>query len=275
MFFTFGDSIYERFLQTLDSYPQLSDSYHTFQNKRKEFYQKQVEPTLNGEGLIYELKVALKLALPKPQKPTNGISTDELEQKILVSSDERPVATRPADVYVDVPDIVYETTVSAGVASTTAVEKPRGYSDNALQYGLSVAIRLDTLWPQAIAGFKQNPLLGTGYATLTKSSVDQFTEAESTDNNFLRTLGETGSFGFVTFYGVIAVAIYLALKAFYEKSDIFTQSITIGFVGASIGLLVNAVYIDVYASSKVAFSFWILTGLIIAAVRLGKPASSE
>ena len=267
MFFTFGDSIYERFLQTIDSHPMISEPYHAIDDKRQEFYDTQIEPALNGEGVIYEIKVALKLALPKAQKPKNGISTEELEQKILVSSDERPVATRPADVYVDVPDIIYETTVSGGVATTTATEKPRGYSDNALKYGLSVAIRLDTLWPQAIAGFKQNPLLGTGYATLTKSSVDQFTEAESTDNNFLRTLGETGSFGFVTFYGVIAVAMYLSLRAYLLESDQFVQVISLGFLGAAVGLLVNAAYIDVYASSKVAFSFWILTGMIVAGIK--------
>ena len=33
------------------------------------------------------------------------------------------------------------------------VEKDRVWSDNALKYGLSMGIRLDTLWPNAVKGF--------------------------------------------------------------------------------------------------------------------------
>lgn len=36
------------------------------------------------------------------------------------------------------------------------------------------------------------------------------------------------------------------------------------FFAASIGLLANALYIDVFASSKVAFTYWALAGAILA-----------
>jgi hypothetical protein len=33
----------------------------------------------------------------------------------------------------------------------------------------------------------------------------------------------------------------------------------LAFIAASIGLLINATYIDVFASSKVAFTYWALS----------------
>lgn len=261
MFLKYGDSMYERFQQTLQAYPQAYDTYHLLNDKRKHFYRDNIEPSVIALGLK-EVKV-----MPDAQKPKNGISTDEVE--VIVSSDERPTTKNPnlpADVFEDIPDIVWEATVEGGVATVTAREVPRTYSDTASKHGLSTAIRLDTLWPRALQGFYTNPLLGSGYATLTKEEVGQFTEAESTDNNFLRTLGETGLLGFVTFYGVIVLASIYALNALWTSKDTLVQVMSIGFLGATIGLLVNATYIDVFAASKVAFTYWAVTGITIASI---------
>jgi O-antigen ligase len=148
------------------------------------------------------------------------------------------------------------------------------YSANALRYGLSTAIRLDTLWPRALAGYYRNPVFGSGYATLTKDSIGQFTEAESTDNNFLRTLGETGSLGFVTFYGVVMLALVAAWKLSRSHTAAPIEiSFAIGFIAATLGLLINAGFIDVFAASKVAFYYWSLTGILFAIVLMQKQLS--
>jgi len=47
--------------------------------------------------------------------------------------------------------------------------------------------------------------------------------------------------------------------------------LSIGFMASSIGLLINALYIDVYAASKVAFSYWGLTGLYLASLYVISP----
>ena len=210
--------------------------------------------------------------IPKAEPPANSMSLEDAQ--VLVTSDTRPTPRTPSDVFVDVP--VYEkvsTTSAEGVVSDIMVEKPREYSDAAQIYGLSAAIRLDTLWPRALEGFYTNPLLGTGYATLTKEATGQFTEAESTDNNFLRTLGETGLLGFISFYGVIILAMILAFKVYLEKKkDTFTSIFMIGFIAASIGLLVNAIFIDVFAASKVAFTYWGLAGIVSAIYTQNKEA---
>ncbi|MFH1967118.1 MAG: hypothetical protein ABIJ03_01260, partial [Patescibacteria group bacterium] len=98
---------------------------------------------------------------------------------------------------------------------------------------------------------------------------DEFTIAESTDNNFLRTLGETGLVGFITFYGTILMAICLMFKHRHTSSS-FRQSFYVGLIAGIIGLLINAVYIDVFVASKVALTFWALVGMAAGLMKLEK-----
>ncbi|NCN87414.1 MAG: O-antigen ligase family protein [Candidatus Pacebacteria bacterium] len=256
----FGGSMAERLLQVVESYPQVAQSYDYIDEKR-------VALIDNTFGKVFQN------ALPQANKPNNGLSTDEAVQ-IIVSSDTRPVTQkpddlnikdRPSDVYVDVPDYIKVATISAtGETSFVTVERERTYSDNALKYGLSLAIRLDTLWPQAIKGFYRSPLLGSGYATLNKGNLYLFTEADGVDNNFLRTLGETGLLGIISFYGTIFFAMRLAIKSLRNHQDELLKIFAIGYFAGSLGLLINATYIDVYAASKVAFSYWAITGVFVA-----------
>lgn len=168
---------------------------------------------------------------------------------------------KPADVTNDIPEYGTDGTPS------TLVAKPRIYSQNAVNYDLSTGIRLDYTWPKAVEGFTRNPLLGSGYSTLTKRNIEDFTEAESTDNDFLRALGETGLLGFLTFYGVVALILWQVVKNFGKINDLFYATIVAAIFAATIGLLVNAFYIDVFVSSKVAYTFWILTAILLTTIK--------
>jgi hypothetical protein len=257
MMAAFGSDIYDRFVQVVESYPQLHTRYLLIE-ERGEQVTSNLASTLKLDSLF------TKDSLPPP----NSISTEEAE--VIVASDERPTAQRPRDVYSDIPDQVKVSTTSAeGVVETIVVEKPRVWSDNALKYGLSMAIRLDTLWPRAIQGFVRSPLFGSGYATLNKTSLNDFTIADSTDNNFLRTLGETGFLGFITFYGAAISGLVLAIKGTKSKNELLI-ALSIGYLAATIGLLFNALYIDVFAASKVAFTFWAVTGLFLGYYEISK-----
>ena len=203
----------------------------------------------------------------RAEPPSNGIAYDNTQEtNVITATDQQPVSTRPVDVYVDVPEKVLVATDSGEMVY---VEKERTWSDNALKYGLSFAIRLDELWPNAIRGFQKNPVLGSAYATLNKKEFYQFTEAESTDNNFLRTLGETGLLGFISFYGILLVIFWQIKHS--SSQDPLVQALNLAFIAASIGLLANALYIDVFASSKVAFSYWALAGTVIAINQFSQP----
>jgi hypothetical protein len=256
IFAVFGADLSERITQVIDKNQQYHDTFHAFNKQRKE---------------------AIAKLFGQSAPPEGAISTDQaIDMGVLTPTDERPVTTKPSDVYVNVPNIERVATTSAD-GTVTTIEINRGertYSPCALKYGLSLCIRLDTLWPRAMDGFKRNPLLGSGYATLNKETIYQFTEAESTDNNFLRTLGETGVLGFVTFYGVVALGLGYAFKNLSSK-DWLAKALSIGFISATIGLLLNAVYIDVFAASKVAFTYWGFLGLFISYVLLLSPGQNS
>lgn len=163
----------------------------------------------------------------------------------------------PPDVYENVPLVT--STMSASGTITLSLGT-RTYSDAAFAYGLSSAIRFDALWPRAIAGFKTNPLLGSGYSTLTKVQATDFTEAESTDNDYLRALGETGLLGFSAYFGTILYAAYIFWIKQRAISALWLRMTLLATVAAIAGLLVNSTYIDVFEASKVAFSFWAIIG---------------
>lgn len=179
-------------------------------------------------------------------------------------------AAQPADVYDNIPEFGNGTSLPATLAA-----RPRVYSQAAVQYDLSTGIRLDYTWPHAIKGFERNILLGSGYSTLTKKNIEDFTEAESTDNDYLRALGETGLLGFLSFFGIIIYILYLSLRNFAKIQDPFFSTVVAGLSAGIFGLLVNAIYIDVFEASKVAYTFWIMTAILLGTVNLSVKNKSK
>jgi hypothetical protein len=123
----------------------------------------------------------------------------------------------------------------------------------------STAIRLNVEWPRAIRAFLKNPLLGTGYSSITLA----------TDNDYLRALGEVGLFGFLAFVFIFVKIGIEARKIIFSKQSIKTdKAILIGLTGGALGFLANALFIDVFEASKVAITFWLLMGLLIGMTRV-------
>ncbi|MCC6711641.1 MAG: O-antigen ligase family protein [Candidatus Pacebacteria bacterium] len=267
MMLVFGQDMYERFLQVIEGYPQIASYY-------KEG--KDVFDQVNGQYKKTRDQVYDWLGIIELGPPEGALGFDNSNElaPVLTATDQQPTTNKPSDVYVDVPDIVEISTLNDdGTTTITKIEKERTWSDNALKYGLSMGIRLDTLWPNAIKGFMRNPLLGSGYATLNKEGVYQFLEADSTDNNYLRILGETGLLGFLSFFGIIVLAIQQSWK-YLKAQQTFIAAAAIGFVAGSIGLMANASYIDVYAASKVAFTYWGIVGLMLTIFAIPKNKKS-
>ena len=123
----------------------------------------------------------------------------------------------------------------------------------AFVYDISITTRFQGEWPKAIQAFERNLLLGSGYSAL----------GLAVDGNYHRILGETGILGAISFLGIIAFAFALFLKG---KNDLLPipQSFVIGFFAGLVGLMLNAVLIDVFEASKVAFTLWLLMGIVIA-----------
>jgi len=120
-------------------------------------------------------------------------------------------------------------------------------------------IRLNVEWPRALRAFLKNPILGTGYSSITLA----------TDNDYLRLLGEVGLFGMISF---LLIILRLVIVYIYSLSKLFDmKSIELifiaGMAGSLVGVLLNAVFIDVFEASKFAISFWLLTGFSMGLIK--------
>ena len=123
----------------------------------------------------------------------------------------------------------------------------------------STSIRLNVEWPRALRAFKKNPLLGTGYSSITLA----------TDNDFLRLLGEIGILGFLSFILIFSSIFNLARKMISKlfKLNGVEKAFVVSFVGGLIGILLNAIFIDIFEASKFAIIFFLITGLFVSLVR--------
>ena len=113
----------------------------------------------------------------------------------------------------------------------------------------SGAIRLNYEWPLAIRAFMKNPFLGTGYSSL----------GLATDNDFLRSLGETGVLGSLAFFFLITRIVRDFWKGYQDK-DQFTKILSAGMLIMVFCFVTNGLVIDVFEASKIATLFWLISG---------------
>lgn len=123
----------------------------------------------------------------------------------------------------------------------------------------STSIRLNVEWPRALRAFKKNPLLGTGYSSITLA----------TDNDFLRLLGEIGILGLLSFILIFSNIFNLAGKIVSKLSKLngVELGFVVSFIGGLIGIFINAVFIDIFEASKFAIIFFLITGLFVSLAR--------
>ncbi|MBU0998327.1 O-antigen ligase family protein [Patescibacteria group bacterium] len=117
----------------------------------------------------------------------------------------------------------------------------------------SSSIRLNVEWPRAIRALSKNPFLGTGYSSITLA----------TDNDYLRLFGEVGIIGFLAFMLIIFIIGSNIVKIIPSISTLPTveKAFIAGFAGGFFGILINAIFIDVFEASKFATIFWFITGV--------------
>lgn len=128
----------------------------------------------------------------------------------------------------------------------------------AFAYDVSFTTRFQGEWPNAIKAFQRNIFLGSGYSSISLA----------TDNSFLRMLGETGLLGFFSFIFIfIFIGIYL-VRIVPDIDDRRIKALIFGVLAGSVGLALNAILIDVYEASKVAFVLWLILGITMGLAHL-------
>ncbi len=125
-------------------------------------------------------------------------------------------------------------------------------------YDLSFTTRFQGQWPKAMDAFSKNILFGSGYGSI----------GLAVDNSYLRMLAEVGLLGFLSFLTIfIVVGVYIK-KTLPDVGSRLLRSVVIGFTAGLAGLAINALFIDVFEASKVAFVTWILLGFILGLLKL-------
>jgi len=128
----------------------------------------------------------------------------------------------------------------------------------------SLTTRTQIEWPRAINAFLKNPIIGTGPSSIT----------ESTDGDYFRWLGETGIIGTGLFMFILG---FIWIKSFNISRKINSKEsyLFVAYCAGLIALFVNAMLIDVFEASKVAFIFWAIAGIFMAYVDSKLPHAKE
>ena len=74
---------------------------------------------------------------------------------------------------------------------------------------------------------------------------------------------------------MIAFIVWYAIANFKKISDPFYFVVVAASTAAIIGLLVNAIYIDVFEASKVAYTFWIMVAILFATIKLATEEKNQ
>lgn len=123
-----------------------------------------------------------------------------------------------------------------------------------IQQDVSTSIRFDVEWPRALRSLYKNPFLGTGYSSISLA----------TDNEYLRSLGETGILGFLAFISIL-IALGKGINSSYRKAKSnLDKIISLGALGVYSLFLISALFLDVFEASKIAILFWAFTGLALS-----------
>jgi hypothetical protein len=151
-----------------------------------------------------------------------------------------------------VQQIVYKRTQLKSGKEFTEVTNIEGnfIIKKALAYDVSFTTRFQGEWPRAIEAFKKNFLFGTGYSSISLA----------TDNNYLRILGETGLAGLFSFLFIFIIFGIYTYRILPDVNSAHARGFILGTVAGIFGLLLNAILIDVFEASKVAFVLWLVVG---------------
>jgi len=201
----------------------------------------------NSIDLNQRLLATLNILKPKPT-PTIIISTKPTTpQPTAIIIKIKPTPTKYVVVPTPFPTIIRHGPIDEFIPIDTDIGVAR-----------SGEIRFNVEWPRAINAFQKNILFGTGLGSISLA----------TDNDFLRLLGESGIFGFITFLFIPFYFLLKTIKYFWQKKPDFYIQLQLIFIGVIVSAFANAIFIDIFEASKVAYTFWIIMAIFYRLIEL-------
>lgn len=216
--------------------------------------------TLDAEGEVTTTgKVPFYLLLdPETQVPlvtASNVSTGEsLPQGTgYINLSLSPVSKRVGNFFYG---------LSPDVTSTVSAQIVNFHGDfiikKAAAYDLSFTTRFQGEWPHAIDAFERNIAIGSGYGSVSLA----------VDNNYLRMLGEIGLLGISAFLAIFLIVGMYIKKVLQSVESALARSFIVGYVAGVVALMLNAILIDVFEASKIAFLLWMLTGILLGTLHV-------
>lgn len=198
------------------------------------------------------------------------ITTAEGKKKIVIEEKLSTGESLPqGSGYINIPSDGKSTTITevtysrtrlkGGIESTEVTNLEGNYIlKKVLAYDVSFTTRFQGTWPRAWNAFQRNIFLGSGFSSISLA----------TDGNYLRILGETGLFGALSYFSIFLFFGIVIKKTLKSVSDPLTRSFIIGICAAVFGVALNAILIDAFDASKVAFVMWMLIGVAVSFSKL-------
>jgi hypothetical protein len=211
--------------------------------------------TFRVERVVYDVRtgepiVAVEEPLAEEPEEELPLGTGFLALPIIETT---PEATQVA--------VIRKSLRTATMSAEIATISGEFLIKRAIVYDISFTTRFQGTWPRAYKAFQRSPILGTGYSSISLA----------TDNSYLRALGETGLLGLFAFLSLLFALGLLARQGLARITSPFSRSILIGMTAGVLGLMLNAILIDVFEASKVAYGFWILLGITVGLIQLVFP----
>ncbi|MBI4358115.1 MAG: O-antigen ligase family protein [Candidatus Omnitrophica bacterium] len=121
------------------------------------------------------------------------------------------------------------------------------------------------VWRAAEAMIRDNPVFGIGYYLFESKILHYYPGHEAYDphNQYLLIASEMGIPALLVFLWIIWL-IYRNARILYKRTqDPFVKSLSLGFLGGLVGLLVSNIYGSRLNYVEVTSYFWVLTGLLV------------
>lgn len=234
--------------------------------------------TISSVDVVVDARTGKPIGIAKKYAPKKRIAkqvgkaeeAEELSSQIVIEEIQSTGESLPqGSGFINLPEEPVYRTVTEVLykrqkirAGTTSAEITTVEGDfvikKALAYDVSFTTRFQGTWPRAYEAFKRNMILGSGYSSINLA----------TDSNYLRILGETGLLGMASFLLIfMVIGIYVGrILPYVESSSI--KSFVLGVCAGIFGLGLNAILIDVFEASKVAFVLWFLVGISLGLLSL-------
>lgn len=124
----------------------------------------------------------------------------------------------------------------------------------------SLAMRFDN-WSRVLNQWFKHPVFGGGLSSFL-TYVTIYNLPGTPDSWYFRILAESGIVGLIAFGLLIFFILKIEYKLFRYSSDLLNKYFSLGILLATLALLINGIFVDIFVAIKIGTYFWILIAML-------------